>query len=294
MRITVITINYNGSQDTIKLLESLGQQTDKDFSVIAVDNKSAPEDMQTLQNFIETRKTNFASLELVKSAENLGFSGGNNVGIRKALLDGAEWVLLLNNDTWMENDFITRLKPELNATDTKIAGIPLKEGDQTAYCGKIVWLKPTLKHIYESKKNATDKFYAIGGGMAINKKVFEKIGLLDEKYFLYFEDADFSVNAIKAGFKIKILDNTKIHHAVSSSTHKLSSPLLLKYHYRNALYFNLKNGPWYIRIAVWPWSLWIIKKQLLKILINKNKEQSRAILSGVLDFYLRQFGKINH
>lgn len=291
--LTIVTINYNGSADTIKLLESLERQTDKDFSVIAVDNKSAPEDIQTLQNFIETRKNNFASLELVKSAENLGFSGGNNLGIKKALSLGAEWMVLLNNDTWVGNDFIIRLKPELSAKDAGIAGIPLNEGGQTAYCGKIAWLKPTLKHIYKSKNNVTDKFYAIGGGMAINKKVFEKIGLLDEKYFLYFEDADFSINAVKAGFKIKILDNTKIHHAVSSSTHKLGSPLLLKYHYRNALFFNLKNGPWYIKIAVWPWSWLIIVKQIFKLLIGRHLTQSRAILSGVWDFYLQRFGKIS-
>lgn len=296
MRLTIITINYNGSGDTIRLLESLGYQSDKDFGIIVVDNKSAPEDMQALKNFVEAHNNNFISLKLINSTENLGFSGGNNLGISRALSEGAKWVLLLNNDTWVEKTFVTCLKAKLSATDADVAGIPLNESGQTAYCGKISWLKPTLKHIYDASAVshfALYTYYVIGGGMAINKQVFEKIGFLDEKYFLYFEDADFSVNAVKAGFKIKILDNTEIHHAVSSSTHKLGSPLLLKYHYRNALYFNLKNGPWYIKIIVWPWSWIIIAKQVFKLIIGRHPAQSNAILSSVWDFYFGRVGKIN-
>lgn len=292
--LSIITVNYNGSKDTIKLLDSLKNQENKNFNILVIDNASDSENVAILSDYINQNSQFFSAIELIKNKLNLGFSGGNNLGIKKALSLGAEWMVLLNNDTWVGNDFIIRLKPELSAKDAGIAGIPLNEGDQTAYCGEIAWLKPTLKHIYESKNNVTDKFYAIGGGMAINKKVFEKIGLLDEKYFLYFEDADFSINAVKAGFKIKILDNTKIHHAVSSSTHKLGSPLLLKYHYRNALYFNLKNGPWYIKIMVWPWSWLIIIKQVLKLFIDRNSVQSYAILSGVWDFYSDKFGKINN
>ena len=128
--------------------------------------------------------------------------------------------------------------------------------------------------------------------MAINRKVFEKIGHLDENYFLYFEDADFSKKTLAAGFKIKILPNPKAHHAVSSATNKLGSPLLLRYHYRNALYFNFKNGPWYIKIIVWPWSWLIILKQIFKLLIGHHSAQSRAVISGVLDFYLRRMRQI--
>lgn len=305
MNLSIITINYNGSQDTIKLLESLKNQENKNFNILVIDNASNSENMAILDDYINQNSRSFTAIELIKNKLNLGFSGGNNLGIKQALspptpqsgfgrtsLD-AEWVVLLNNDTWVETDFITRLKSKLSATDAGIAGIPLNEGGRVAYCGKITWLKPTLPHVYEPISKFNRRFYAIGGAVAINKKVFEKIGLLNEKYFLYFEDADFSVNAIGAGFKIKILENVGVHHAVSSSTHKLGSPLLLKYHYRNALYFNLKNGSWYIKIAVWPWSWLIIGKQLLKIAIGKNKAQSLAILTGVLNFYRRKMGKLS-
>lgn len=136
-------------------------------------------------------------------------------------------------------------------------------------------------------------FYAIGGAMAIHRKVFEKIGLLDEKYFLYFEDADYSVRARKAGIPVEFLSNVKVSHSVSASTKKLGSSMLLRYHYRNALYFNLKNGPWHIKLLVWPWSWTVVAKQILKIALRKNTEQSKAILAGVTDFYRKNYGKLH-
>lgn len=321
MRISIVTLNYNGSKETIGLLKSLENQSDTDFKVIVIDNASEEADFANLQTGINQfiHMTDIASrlstlptcdvghqqVETVRNSENFGFSGGNNVGIRHALDwnkeadpvkspqrgdNGASWVVLLNNDTWVERNFMERLKVILSVK-TGVIAIPLIEGDQVAYCGKIQWLKPTLIHI-PTCDVGNPQVYAIGGAVAIHKDVCEKIGLLDEKYFLYFEDANFSVRARKAGFNISIAENLNVHHRVSSSTKKLGSPLLLRYHYRNALYFNFKNGPWHIKLLIWPWSWVILFKQLTKIVINKNKKESVAILKGVVDFYLRRFGKI--
>ncbi|MEK7138617.1 MAG: hypothetical protein AAB799_00355, partial [Patescibacteria group bacterium] len=208
------------------------------------------------------------------------------------------------NDTWVEKDFMERLRTVLRGKEG-VVGIPLNEGGGVAYYGEIQWLKPTLQHVYESGiwnlesgksyskfKIQNSRFYAIGAAIAIHKNVFEKIGLLDEKYFLYFEDADFSVRATKNKIPISIQYDIMIYHTVSASTKKLGSPLLLRYHYRNALYFNFKNGPWYIKLAVWPWSLLIAAKQVSKLVSKHNVEQSKAILLGVIDFYKNKYGKI--
>lgn len=285
MKITIITINYNGSENTKKLLDSLRNQTDQDFEIILIDNASERQDLENLKQYVWPG----TNLNLTINPQNLGFSGGNNVGIRRALQNGADWVVLLNNDTWAGDDFITRLKADLEGKEG-IVGLSLNEGDKTAYAGKIEWLKPTLAHVYESadKQNV----YAIGGAMLIHKSVFEKIGLLDEKYFLYFEDAAFCVRARKNKIPVSIHYDIMLYHSVSSSTKKLGSPLILRYHYRNALYFNLKNGPWHVKLLVWPWSWIIILKQMIKILNGKNKEQSRAILNGVGDFYRKNYGKL--
>ena len=283
MRLSIVTINYNGAKKTLKLLKSLWEQTDQDFQIIVVDNASEEADFDNL-------KQNISNTVLIRNDDNFGFSWGNNVGIKKAIQNGASWVVLLNNDTWVEKDFISRLKPILSQK-SGIVGLPLDEGDRVAYCGKIQWFRSTLKHIH-NMLNIGCLTYAIGGAVAIHKDVFEKIGLWDEKYFLYFEDADFSLRARKVGIPISFTQEVMIYHNSSSTTKKLGSPLLLRYHYRNALYFNLKNGPWYIKIAVWFWSFWIIKRQVFKIIVRYKPEESHAILTGVFDFYHHGMGKI--
>ena len=289
MKLVIVTVNYNSSENTIKLLESLKNQTDKDFVVIVVDNNS--DDVRKLMDY-HTSETNII---YIKNYQNLGYSGGNNVGIKKTLKNGSDWVLLLNNDTMPESHLIEQLRANLEGKDG-IIGLALDEGDRTVFAGKTEWLKPTLIHITTSDVvmiKSVDKLYAIGGAILIHKNVFDKIGLLDENYFLYFEDADFCQRAKKAGILVSFISEIKISHAVSASTKKLGSPLLLRYHYRNALYFNLKNGPWYIKLLVWPWSWIIILKQIMKIIVGKNREQSLAILKGVGDWYAGRMEKLH-
>src|SRR3989344_804013 len=187
--LSIITINYNGAERTIRLLESLAKQTDSDFKVYVIDNASEESDFQTLKN---CSTCDVEQVDLIRNSENLGFSGGCNTGIKKALENGSEWVVLLNNDTWVESDFISRLKANLEGKGG-LMGIPLIEDNHTAYAGQIEWLKPTLDHIYTIDRLAMSINYAVGAGIAVHKSVFEKIGMLDENYFLYFEDADFSI-----------------------------------------------------------------------------------------------------
>lgn len=288
MNISIITINYNSSENTIKLLESLKKQTNKDFEVIVVDNNS--NDVEKLMNY----KTTETNLIYIKNERNLGYSGGNNIGIKKALQNGTDWVLLLNNDTWVESSFVEHLKTNLEGKEG-IVGLALDEGDRIAYAGQIKWLRPTLPHITTLNvviTKSVDKLYAIGGAILIHKSVFDRIGFLDKNYFLYFEDTDFCQRARGAGMPISFFPEIKIYHSVSASTKKLGSPILLRYHYRNALYFNLKNGSWYIKLLVWPWSWFVVAKQIIKIIIGKNREESISILKAAGDFYKNRTGKI--
>lgn len=290
MRLTIITINYNGAENTIALLESLKSQTDKDFDIIVVDNNS--KDVARLMDYRTTEN----NITYIKNDTNLGFSGGNNASIRLALHPpaggGADWILLLNNDTIPESCLIERLRANLGGREG-IIGLALNEEKRTAFGGLVQWLKPTLKHTCSQASLANPETYAIGGAMAIHKSVFDKIGFLDENYFLYFEDADFCLRARKTGIQISFLPEIVISHSISASTKKLGSPMLLRYHYRNALYFNLKNGPWYIKLLVWPWSWIVVLKQIAKIIVDKNREQSMAILKGVGDWYFGKIGKLH-
>lgn len=288
MKLTLITLNYNGAESTIRLLESLEKQIDKDFSVIVADNGSS--DVQQLRDYAGL------PIHLLENGANLGFAGGNNTALRYAFKTGSDWTFLINNDTWVESDFIALLKAGL-ASKSGLAGIPIaEEGGDIAYSGKISWLKtPTRRDFHVYKPNAHIKErYVIGAGMAISRQAFEKLGPLDEDYFLYFEDIDYSYAAQQAGIPISYLLKPIIHHQLSTTTKKeLGGPLIHRYHYRNALYFNFKNGPLIIKIAAIPWSILIAVHQIYKILTGNNPKLSRAILAGIIDFYQERMGRIS-
>jgi len=291
VKLSLITVNYNGTEKTIRLLESLRQQTDQNFDIIVVDNASSGDDARQLSYY---REHTFSAFTLIQNSQNLGYSGGNNIGIKQALQNGANYVFLINSDTWTDPTFIAQLRPKLSLVEG-LGAIPVNEGARTAYYGKIQWLKPTLQHIYQEgsgQKAVGRSFYVNGAGLLINTKVFQKIDFLDERYFLYFEDADFSIRAYKAGVPIALLDDISIHHEVSSTTKSLGAPLLLHYHWRNAHLFNWKNGPLWVKIALPFWSIFTILKQSMKIILGMHRDQSKAILAGVFDFYLGRFGKI--
>ena len=287
MKLAIITVNYNTANETIRLLESLKDQTDQNFEVFIIDNCSAPEDKETLENYI---RDNYSAVFYNPQKKNLGFSGGNNMGTNKALENGAEWVVFLNNDTWLQNDFIAALRPILSQKEG-ILGLPIDEGGHIVFGGRITWLKETLPHNLRLTVSDPD-VYAVGGAMAIHKDVFRDIGYLDEKYFLYFEDADFSLRARDKDIAVEILSKPVVSHSVSASTKKLGSPKLLYYHYRNAMIFNLRHGSLITKILVLFWGLWVISKQILKLATGRKIRESKYILKGITDFYTGKHGHI--
>lgn len=283
--ISIVILNYFEEDKTINLLRSLKDQIG-DNTVVVVDNGSH---YASVEIFLEN---NFPLHIYLRPGHNLGFGGGVNLGIKKSLEEKADWIMLLNNDATAPADLISSLSP-ITTSSQGIIGLPVIESDgRIAKWGNIQWLRHTLAHEYGDTK-PTHLSYAIGGAMLIHKSVFDKIGFLDDNYFLYFEDADFSSRARKAGIRIDFPKLNPIEHEVSGTSKKLGSPLLLRYHYRNSLYFNYKNGPLFIKLLIWLLSVFIILKQAIKITLSIKKDASRAIFRGVLDFYLNRLGQIN-
>lgn len=297
-KVEIIILQYNNSGDTLKCLESVNKLNYSDFGVVVVDNNSQPEHIERAKNKVAELGSRFYFLQ---SDNNLGYSGGNNLGIKRALENSADYILILNNDTTLPPDTLSRLVKRANESDfIGILTPALDEGDKVAYGGKIKWLASELAHNYQFDKPEIGpdiwgtNIYIPGTAMLIKRKVFEKIGFLDERYFLYFEDADFSVRAANAGLKLIICPEISIKHLVSSTTKSLGSPLLLRYHFRNAHLFNFLRGPFWVKILLPFWSLWIIMKQAIKLSFFPSKREiSRSILNGVIDFYRGKFGKIN-
>lgn len=281
-----IILQYNNADDTIELLQSI--KNGGTLNLVIVDNGSDKANLQKIRDYTKNH-----DLKLLESPTNLGYAEGNNLGIKYALNNGADYILLLNNDTLVKDvDLFTKLT-KFAESDEKIGIVcpVIKEPDKIVYGGKISWLKPRLNHIY-SQATIKSNFYTPGACMLIKRKLIDEIGFLPNEYFLYFEDAAYCLKATKIGYKCEIEPKAEIYHQVSKSTSKLGNPLLLRYHYRNALYFNKKLGPWWAKTLVYPWSFYILGKQLLKISIGKNREISKEILAGVSDFYKNKMGKI--
>ena len=169
MRLAIITVNFNNAERTIALLESLKNQLVHDVRVYVVDNASEPEDKNKLDAFITSTQT--PNICFIASPKNNGFSAGNNLAIKQALSDGAEWVTLINNDTVVKADFVTKLLEELSKIPPSVAGIPLKEGEHIAYAGLVKWFSITLPHIYSlaEARRRSSNVYAIGGGVAFHR-----------------------------------------------------------------------------------------------------------------------------
>lgn len=290
MNLTLITLNFNNARATVDLLRSLERQTVRSFAVIVVDNDSAPEDRAVIGSYATSSPLR---LDVIYSDRNRGFSGGNNLAIRKSIAQGGEWLLLINNDTTVDPDFIATLMAQ-QAPTPAIVGIPLKEGEQTAYAGMTQWLRPTLPHRYSIGESEDPPVqYAIGAGMMVHRDVFETIGLLDERYFLYFEDADFCLRAHRAGIPLRFLTHPVITHAVSQTTKSLGTPLLLRYHMRNAIVFNQLHGPPWAQMLVPLWATAVAVKQIVKLAIGIVPSESRAILAGISDAARGRFGFIS-
>lgn len=284
-KICLITLNYNTAENTIKLLDSLKEQTDKEFSLIVIDNHS--DDVAKLREYV--KGTDFCLLE---NSENIGFSGGNNRGIHYSFERGADWVLLINSDTWVKPDFIATLKRNLMGREG-LCGLPVHEGDAVAYGGRIPWLTSpgTHFHHYEHRSNMAHG-YINGAALLISRDTFQRLGQLDENYFLYFEDADYSAMAHRRGIPVSYLQRPIVYHSVSYTTRKLGPAKLLRYQYRNVLYYNRKNGPWYVRLVVPIWYHYIYLRQLLKIMINHDSVLARSIIAAIDDFCHGEMGSI--
>ncbi|MEX2145346.1 MAG: glycosyltransferase family 2 protein [Candidatus Spechtbacterales bacterium] len=300
----VILLNWNSFKDTIVCLRSLGKVKYKRVNILVVDNNSSDNSVFELEKFKADNPG--LNLEIVKNNENSGFAGGCNVGIRKSLTCGADYVLLLNNDTEVSPDFISPLLCE--AEKNKKAGIIspaiffYDERELIWFGGKtkISWLamdkaisSSLFKKRISSETSNENVNFLTGACMLIKKETLREIGEFDERFFLYFEDADLSLRAREAGWLLVWTPYSKIWHKVSATTlPSLGSAGMHYYHNRNIMLLAKKHGPIWVKFYMHVWAFLKIVKQLLKITARQDKEVSCAIIAGIRDYYKNKFGKM--
>lgn len=306
--VAIIIINWNGADDTIECLESLNKIDYPNYKIFLIDNGSSDDSVLRL------RAVSAPNLEIIETGKNLGFSGGNNVGIKKALTENFDYVLLLNNDTTVDPNFLDELvKIAESGKDIGIVGPKIyffNEPNRIWYGGgKFSWLgggrhlqyeeiDPVAeqarygagKNPDENKPRETD--YMTGCAFLIKSEVIKKIGMLDERFFMYYEDTDWSLSAKKSGYKIIYAPSAKIYHKISKTAAKLGNPTIHYYHIRNALLLSKKQAPLIILAGIYAWSIMNYAKQILKSVILPSKlDISKMIMRGIKDFWKGKFGQ---
>ena len=292
-KVSIIIVNYNNSNDTIECLKSI-ENFDNRLEVILVDNGSNKADFEALEGYMS--KEIGINVVLLKNSQNLGFAGANNQGIKKAIERGADYVLLLNNDTIVEKDFLKNLLIEAERDNNQSIYSPLifhyPEKDKIWFVGGRFKGFAEARHIRKIGNSDTD--FLSGCCMLVPANIFSRVGFFDEKFFLYYEDVDFCLRARAQGIKLRIVFDSKIYHKVSSVTKKINNQIRMRYEYRNRILVIGKNGSLFSKIFVFPWSVWIIAKQIFKILIGKQTKISKGIIRGVLDGLRLKGGEIKN
>jgi len=296
-KIFVVTINYNSEDETHHCLESLQKSVKKDFSlsIVVVDNAS-------VTPFVLTQKEKDAkNIITIREEVNLGFTGGNNVGISYALHHNANYILLINNDTKVDPNMIQILLEELEKNSTVGVCVPKiyfakghefhSERYKKEELGHVLWFAGGdidwkngvsfhrgVDEVDHGQYDTTGAIgFATGCCMLLKKEIFEKIGLFDDRYFLYFEDADMCERIKRAGVFIYYVPKAFMWHITAASGGGSGSTLHDYFLTRNKMIFGMKYGPLRLRIA--------LIKESMRLLLRGRGWQKR----GILDFYLHNF-----
>ena len=265
--VSFITVCYNGLKDTCELIESLQSKiTSVTFEIIVVDNASAKNEALPLQ-----RK--YPNIITIRSIENLGFSGGNNLGIKKA---SGKYIFLINNDTYVTDDRISYLIERLES-DSQIAGVSPKikfafPPQHIQFAGYTPLSSITLRNNLMGFNEAdSERFnepiitpYLHGAAMMIKREVINKVGLMPDIYFLYYEELDWSSQMTRAGYTLWYDPEWTVYHKESQSTGQLSK-LRTFYLTRNRLLYawrNLKGSDKWLSI-IYQTTIPVIKNTLL-------------------------------
>jgi GT2 family glycosyltransferase len=221
--VTVVVLTWNGRALTLDCLRSLEGILTPNVRVLVVDNASADGTVDAIRARYGDR------VDIVVNTSNLGYAGGNNVGIRRALEDGARFVLLLNNDTTVDAAFIDELLRTMQDSDAIGIAAPkiyfAEPTNRIWYAGGEISLwRGTARHIGIREldrgqyDDARDVAYASGCALLARREVFERAGLLDERYRAYFEDVDLCLRASRAGFRVRYVPTAHVWHRISAST----------------------------------------------------------------------------
>lgn len=237
-KVGIVLVNYNGENFQYDCIKTIKDMNYKNYEIIIVDNDSKDDSIKIV-------KENFPDVIIIETSENNGVAKGNNIGIREAIKRNCEYILLLNNDTEVDVDMLTQLLKKASENTMVTCKMYYYKPSNMIWCagGKLNWSRGTTIHFGEGEIDNGQfddgKYieYTPTCCLLIHKNIFQKVGLMDEKYFMYYDDTDFLVRCNNKGIKTWYEPNAKLWHKVSSSSGGALSKISIYYGDRNRLYF---------------------------------------------------------
>ena len=295
MVVAAVVLSWNRREDTLACLRSLAS-AEPAPRVIVVDNAST-------DGTSEAVRREFPAVELIENPENLGFAEGNDVGIRRALAQGADHVLVLNNDTEVDVGFLAPLleeaarRPDAGGLSPKI--LFAEPSDVIWFAGAEYDARSGYNGRHRGYREADDgRFDAVvetgrvcGAAMLVPRDVLEKVGVFDPELFAYSEDTDWSLRAREAGYRHYVVPASRVWHKVSAASGGESSPTAIYYDVRNALVVAERHAP-LGAVGTWRRRLTVVGAHLVQAArAPRRRECLVATWQGWRDFHAGRLGR---
>jgi GT2 family glycosyltransferase len=314
----ILILNWHNWRDTIECLESVLENSYPDYRTVVIDNGSTDGSEEKITQWVKGKAIAYAKYDrwaekgglsemeiespivFIQTGENIGYAGGNNVGIKYALKkDDCKYIWLLNNDTIIDKKALSEMVECIEA-DEKIGMVGSKllyhdrpDVIQAAGGGHIVPWMGNVSIIASNQKDVGswdepfETSYISGASLLVKKEVIDAVGLMDEKYFLYWEDSDWGTRARRKGYRNLYCPKSKVWHKEGGTSGYLS--LQADYYWvRNGLYFTKKFYPFYLPLV--PFS-YLAKYTLVRAL-KRQPFNLKAFMRGITDFLRGKTGPI--
>lgn len=283
-KLSIITINYNGIKDTCELIDSIPFYND--MEVIVVDNASKEDEASIIAN-------QYPQVKIIRSSQNLGFAGGNNLGIKEAK---GKYLLFINNDTYFRDFNVDSLIKRLESSDKIGIVCPKLRFAWGNYPIQFAGYTPLSPITMRNKaigfgeddhgqyNTAYSTPYAHGAAMLIKHEAINKVGLMPECYFLYYEELDWSMMFTRAGYEIWYDPACTVYHKESQTTGQ-NSPLRTYYITRNRLLIVKRNYKGINKYLSYTYLIGIVApRDIIKYALQGRLDLVKAVYRGIKTF----------
>jgi GT2 family glycosyltransferase len=295
--VSIIILNWNGCQDTLACLASLAKLGYAPYTIVVVDNHSTDDSVVAIRR-------EYPTITLLETSENLGFVGGNNLGIEHAQRLGSDYILLLNNDTEVAPDLIRQMVTVAEADPhIGVVGPTIYYYEQPDVIwsagGHIDWSKGRtwMMNLDEADQGQLGTLprpvsFVTGCALLARRAVFNQVGLLDKRFFMYYEETEWCTRATRAGYRIVHVPQAKVWHKISYAARD-TSPIVSYYMTRNRLLLlRLVHAGW----RAWVHTLFEYSRTLVSFSLRprwRNKRGQRDLmLMAIRDYIAGRFGYV--